>query len=229
VRIEAMTTMFKSFAALLSYPTEPLRAALPEIGAIIAQSGLPSVHKDALGALIDVLAGDDLIDAQERYVAVFDSGRQTSLNLFEHVHGESRDRGQAMVDLARVYEEAGFRLCANELPDYLPALLEFASLQPPDVGREMLRDAAHILQRIGDALRRRQSPYAAVLDAVLVSIGSPALARDAEAAPPEKTLDEEWVEEPVIFGAAGRCAVQAPPRPAVVQFVPTRGNLEPSR
>ncbi len=98
---------------------------------------------------------------------LFDRGRRTALHLFEHVHGDSRDRGPAMVDLAQTYDRAGLQLVPGELPDYLPVVLEFASTQPPAQAREFLRETAHIVQAIFSALLERGSPYASVLAAVL--------------------------------------------------------------
>jgi nitrate reductase molybdenum cofactor assembly chaperone NarJ/NarW len=228
-----MTITFKALSALLTYPGDELLAALPEIRALLdGERRLPRAVRRALAGLADELAAMDALDAQERYVALFDRGRTTSLHLFEHVHGESRDRGQAMVDLKALYAQAGLALAGNELPDYLPALLEFLSLQPPAVAEEMLGDSAHILRKLGDALAARGSRYAAVLAAVLALAGERGLSAHPEraATEPEKPLDEEWAEEPVVFGPAARpdygCAATpggcgtATPRPAVVQFMP---------
>ena len=220
-----MNPTYKALGALLGYPTAELIAALPEIDSVIdGERSLGRRERTALRALIDELAASDLIDAQQRYVALFDRGRATSLHLFEHVHGESRERGQAMVDLNAMYARAGLVLAANELPDYLPVLLEFASLQPAAVARDVFDDCAHILRSVGAALVRRDSRYAAVFAAVLALAGAPVLdLTPPPEAGPERSLDEEWAEEPVIFGpAAGSgCAAKAPAA-AVVKFIPRR-------
>jgi nitrate reductase delta subunit len=231
-----MTITFKALSALLTYPGDELVAALPEIGALLeAERHLPRAVRRSLTELVGELAATDVLDAQERYVALFDRGRATSLHLFEHVHGESRDRGQAMVDLKALYARAGLALAGNELPDYFPALLEFLSLQPPAVAKEMLGDSAHILRKIGDALAARDSRYAAVFAAALALAGEKGLSAHPERvkAQPEKSLDEEWAEAPVVFGPAaspdygcatptgGGCGSPSP-RPAVVQFIPRR-------
>jgi nitrate reductase delta subunit len=211
-----MTIAFKALAALLTYPEPELIEALPEIRAVLEdERRLPREARRALSELVTALARTDLMDSQERYVALFDRGRATSLHLFEHVHGDSRDRGQAMVDLNEVYARAGLALCARELPDYLPALLEFLSLQPMEVAREMLSDCAHIVRKLGDALAARHSPYAAVPAAVLALVGQPGLADNPPLIEDEKSLDQEWAEEPVIFGPAAApqgCAAAADPR-----------------
>jgi nitrate reductase delta subunit len=216
-----MTITYKALAALLAYPTAELLAALSEIGSVVeSEAKLGRRERRALRALLAELAASDLLDAQERYVGLFDRGRTTSLHLFEHVHGESRDRGQAMVDLAATYAQAGLTLAANELPDYLPVLLEFLSLQPQPVARDMLEDCAHIVRAIGDALAKRDSAYAAVFAAVLSLAGQ----RGRGAGPPsaderDRPLDDEWLEAPVVFGPGAACG----PKDAatsVVQFMP---------
>ncbi len=221
--------IFKALGALLTYPTAELLAALPEIGAVIdAESRLSRKDKAALRELLAQLAAADALDAQERYVVLFDRGRATSLNLFEHVHGESRERGPAMVDLMQVYARAGYALAASELPDYLPVLLEFLSQRPWAEGKDMLTDCAHIVRRLGEALRDRDSRYDAVPAALLAMIGEPGLAAKApekktgaEQAGPEKALDEEWLDAPVIFGSEGApgCATKQP-AVSVIKFVP---------
>jgi nitrate reductase molybdenum cofactor assembly chaperone NarJ/NarW len=215
-------TIYKALAALLAYPTADLVAALPEIRAIVAgERALPRGVRGDLGLLVDELAWRDLIDLQEHYVALFDRGRATSLHLFEHVHGESRDRGQAMVDLKAEYARAGLALVGGELPDYLPALLEFVSLQPQAVAEAMLGESAPLLRRIGTALALRDSRYAHVLAAALSLVGEPGLDAEVAIVEPDKPLDDEWAEAPVIFGpaAAPSCGAH-PPASAVVTFMP---------
>ncbi len=224
-----MTITFKALAALLTYPTAELLAALPEIRAAIdAEPRLKRRERAELDALIDELAASDPIDAQERYVGLFDRGRTTSLHLFEHVHGESRDRGQAMVDLMSVYARAGLALAGNELPDYLPAMLEFLSLQPFEVALDMLGDSAHLVRKVGDALSAQGSRYAAAFAALLALCGEKGLSAAPPVRVPEKSLDEEWIEEPVLFGPAGApggCGGAAPAT-SVVHFMsrPAHGD-----
>jgi nitrate reductase delta subunit len=120
--------VFRALSALLSYPSEEMRQALPEIAEVIrAASIVAPAERRGLLDLIDELARGDLLTAEERYVDLFDRGRALSLHLFEHLHGESRDRGEAMVELKQLYEKAGFELSARELPDYLPVVLEYLS------------------------------------------------------------------------------------------------------
>jgi nitrate reductase delta subunit len=201
----------KVLSALLSYPTEELIAASPELKAVLGRENvLPPAHLAALERLIDDLAAHDLLDAQARYVLLFDRTRSLSLHLFEHVHGESRDRGQAMVDLLAVYESAGFVASARELPDFLPMFLEFASTRPAQEALDLIGQPAHVLAALRERLARRGSPYEAVLGA-LVALAKARLDEAALAAlrsepDPEPddlpALDAAWEEEEVRFGPA---------------------------
>jgi len=146
--------------------------------------------------------------SEAEYVELFDRGRRTALHLFEHVHGDSRDRGQAMVDLTQTYERAGLMLAPGELPDYLPVVLEFASTQPPAEARAFLRETAHIARSIFSALLERQSPYASVLAAVLDLAGERV---DPVPLADEPSLDEAW----------------ANPKPSALQFARQSRPNEP--
>jgi nitrate reductase delta subunit len=195
--------LFRIFSALLSYPTRELREALPEIAQGIRESSLvASRDREALLRLIDELAAGDLLDAEARYVETFDRGRATSLNLFEHLHGESRDRGQAMVELKRHYAMAGFDLASRELPDFLPVVLEYLSCRDLAEARDMLGDCGHILKRIGEALIARGSSYAAVIQALLPLAGeAPIDAASVRRVPePPDSLDRDWAEPPAFDG-----------------------------
>ena len=206
----------KVLSALLSYPTPELVAAAAELKSVLAaEAMLPRGEITALGALIDDIAGRDLFDAQERYILLFDRTRSLSLHLFEHVHGESRDRGQAMVDLIRLYEDGGFAPTAGELPDFLPMFLEFAATRTPAEAIELIGQPAHVLAALKERLQKRGSPYEAVLRALLAlsraRLDEAALARLRAEPDPEpddlEALDAAWEEEAVTFGpgAADAC------------------------
>ena len=194
--------VLKAFAALLSYPRGEVLDALDGVSAVIGtERKLRKSDRAALRAFVDDLLSKDLLDLQEHYVALFDRGRATSLNLYEHVHGDSRDRGQAMVDLVNIYRSGGLELATSELPDHLPVLLEYLATRPQSEVREMLADCAHLLRAIGDALVQRHSHYAAVLGALLTLAGERGLETSRkQAGGDEPTLDEEWIEQPVLFG-----------------------------
>ena len=191
----------RALAALLTYPRPELVAALPEIAEAFACSTLLAVadHERLAGLIADLQRTDRLL-LEERYVNLFDRGRTTSLHLFEHVHGESRDRGPAMVDLLQIYEKSGLVLTPNELPDYLPAVLEYLSCRPLAEARAMLGDCAHIVRKVGETLAQRGSPYAAVLAAVLAVAAEPGLdwSKAVEPPPPEPPIDEQWADAPAF-------------------------------
>jgi nitrate reductase molybdenum cofactor assembly chaperone NarJ/NarW len=200
---------FKALSALLCYPSQDLKDAAGDIGDVLkAEAILSPEAVIALQPLLDDLASLDLYDLQERYVLLFDRSRTLSLNLFEHVHGESRDRGPAMVDLLETYRAGGFDLVSSELPDHLPILLEYISTRDLADAREMLTDAGHILAALAERLGRRDSCYAAVLSA-LTGFASIESADDlvvellaVKDDDPEDlaALDEVWEEAEVTFG-----------------------------
>jgi len=188
---------FRALAALLAYPEAELLQALPEV-----RTAAPGL----LRPLLDELERGPLMSLQERYVELFDRSRALSLHLFEHVHGESRDRGQAMVDLARTYAARGFAVAGNELPDYLPAFLEFLSVLQPDEAKGMIGETAEVVRALGDRLAERGSRYALVFAALLAAGGEAGLSKKiaARPAPGEENspaaIDKAWMDEPVTFG-----------------------------
>jgi nitrate reductase delta subunit len=199
----------KVLSALLSYPTAELVAAGPELAEVIEREAvLPKAERAALLRLIDYLAAGDLMDCQERYILLFDRTRALSLHLFEHVHGESRDRGQAMVDLIKVYEDGGYTPTTKELPDFLPLFLEYAGTLSPAEAVELVGQPAHVFAALKERLRKRSSPYEAVF-AALAQIGqakpdAAMIARLLAEPDPEpddlEALDAAWAEEEVLFG-----------------------------
>jgi nitrate reductase delta subunit len=205
-------------AALLSYPGADMRVHLPEMGEILRrEQALPSRRLAEVETLIGKLQRVDPLDSEAEYVQLFDRGRGTSLHLFEHVHGDSRDRGPAMIDLAQTYEKAGLLLAPGELPDYLPAVLEFASTQPPREATAFLGEMAHILNAIFGALQKRDSVYASVLGALLELAGEKAHPVAPEA---EEPLDETWAEPPVFDG----CSTKGQARPGDPQPIQLMRN-----
>lgn len=210
-----MAMTFKALSVLLCYPDENLQAATGEIAALIRSEDLvgPDVRRE-LDRLVDELAHLDLFELQERYVDLFDKTRWLSLHLFEHVHGESRDRGQAMVDLAALYEQSGLTLSVNELPDYLPLFLEYLSTRQLAEARALLADAIHIVAAIGERLAQRKSPYAAVFSAIQSVAGVRVSTAAAASREPDHddlaALDAAWEETAVTFGpgeAGSGCSV----------------------
>jgi len=193
--------IFKVFSALLSYPSADMRLALPEIAEVVMASPLIGAdERSALLALIGEIGEGDLLAAEERYVDLFDRGRALSLHLFEHLHGDGRDRGAAMVELKALYAAAGFELTTSELPDYLPVVLEYLSQRDMAQARDLLADCAHILRSIARSLIARQSRYAAVPQALLVIAGEKPIdaARIKPVAEQPEALDRDWAEQPAF-------------------------------
>ena len=195
-----MTLTLRVLARLLSYPDAELRAHLGELrDALHGEAALQPARLDELDALIASIDARGELDAEAEYVQLFDSGRRTSLLLFEHVHGDSRDRGPAMIDLAQTFEKAGLFLAEGEMPDHLPVVLEFASTQPPRQAREFLAEIVHILNVIFSALQHRGSRYASALGALIELAGEKA---SAVALPDELPLDDAWAEPPAFDGCS---------------------------
>jgi nitrate reductase delta subunit len=204
-----MANIFKAISVLLTYPTADTQAAAGAISETLDNDpAIPTHVRGQLHDLIEEIATRDLYDLQERYVLLFDRTRSLSLHLFEHVHGESRDRGQAMVDLQNLYGESGLEISAAELPDFLPLFLEFLATQPQTRAYELLSQPVHILSALAERLRKRGSNYDAVFralvalaaakpqdDEVANLLGEPDPDADDLAA-----LDATWEDAPVKFG-----------------------------
>jgi nitrate reductase delta subunit len=203
-------------ARLLGYPDAELRGKLAELReALHDERALPPQRLVELDALIDSLALAAPLDAEAAYVELFDRGRATSLHLFEHVHGDSRDRGPAMIDLAQTYEKAGLFLAEGEMPDFLPVVLEFTSTQPPREAREFLAEMAHIFNAIFSALQQRGSAYACVLGALLELAGEKAQPVQVAA---EEPIDAVW-KEPVVFDGCSSKGQARPDQPQPIHIV----------
>ncbi len=211
-----MAHSLRVLAALLGYPDARLRGHLAEMRDLLRNEQAVSAQRQAeLGALMDALRRKEPMQAEADYVELFDRGRSTSLHLFEHVHGDSRDRGPAMIDLGQTYEAAGLVLAEGELPDYLPAVLEFVSTQPLREARAFLAEMAHIFNALFGALQQRESPYASVLGALLELAGETARPIAPAAEPP---LDESWAE-PVVFDGCSTQGQAKPGQPQPIQVI----------
>jgi len=203
---------FKVLGLLMSYPKPEWVAHLDECEVLLMQEKfLPKKQLQALLAFTMELKTADLYAVQEEYVATFDRGRSHSLHLFEHIHGESRDRGQAMVNLSDAYEEKGFFIDQAELPDYIPLFLEFLSLCPVDEAVNLLGEPIDIMATIAARLQKRNSSYAVLFDAlVALSKVKPSREKIEEvlAQAPEDTsldaLDKEWEEAAAFAGQPGQ-------------------------
>lgn len=220
-------TALRALARLLAYPDATLRAHLPDLaGALSAHAGLTPTRQSGLHRLIGQLGATDPYEVESDYVELFDRGRATSLHLFEHVHGDSRDRGQAMVDLVRTYEQAGLHLrpdTGGELPDYLPLVLEFVSTLDSEAAHGFTAEFAHILNALYAALLKRRSLYAHIPAAVLELMGQDIAPTEV---PENEALDEAWAEPAAFDGCASR-GQQSPGQPQPIHIVRTQPAQAP--
>jgi nitrate reductase delta subunit len=210
-----MNLTLRVLARLLSYPDAELRAHLGELRqALQREAALTPARRAEVEALIDSLAAQIALDVEADYVQLFDSGRRTSLHLFEHVHGDSRDRGPAMIDLAQTFEKAGLYLAEGEMPDHLPVVLEYASTQPPREAQAFLAEMTHIFNVVFSALDKRCSRYASVLGALIELAGEKCAPVNV---PDEEPVDETWAE-PAAFGGCSSAGQARPGQPQPIQI-----------
>ena len=182
-----MNREYQWFSALLCYPEAELLEALPEFQTALGQWPLPAAQKATLQNFLDYLGSRSLIELQQTYVNTFDRNRSHAMYIFEHVYGEDRGRGMAMVDLLEEYKSEGFSLNSNELPDYLPVLLEFFAQIDAEKARRLLGDAVHVIAHIGNKLEASGSPYAALMKGITAM--SP-VAPQPLIEPPVRDMDE---------------------------------------
>lgn len=210
-----MTHTFKVLGLLLDYPNEDLIREMPELKQAIKREALLSPRVTAtLFNFMDWMAAGDLFELQEQYVLLFDRTRVLSLHLFEHVHGESRDRGQAMVDLSTLYSHHGFEISARELPDYLPMFLEFLSVLPVELARLVLAEPAAVLSALLARHQERDTAYTPIftaLDELKHAAADPAEVAAILSTPQDdpadlQELDRIWEEEAVQFGPGAAMA-----------------------
>ncbi len=222
----------KVISRLLDYPSEALFTHANDLVNAIYESTLLSVEsKDQLVEFTRQLTGSELYDAQERYDLLFDRGRSLSLLLFEHVHGESRDRGQAMVDLMKEYTDHGFEINSEQLPDYIPLYLEFLSEQDQPYAQEWLADVSHILTILSERLRGRDCNYCVLFDAMIELSGATVerekFAKIVQKEQPDDTfeeIDKAWEDKEVRFddplesGVEQSCGYSSAPQEAPVTW-----------
>jgi nitrate reductase delta subunit len=150
---------YRLLSLLLDYPRPELDAAIAgEAGA------------DALQPLLRWSAETSLVERQRRYVETFDLDRRTSLHLTYYLYGDTRKRGLALLRLKRMYAAAGLPLAADELPDFLPALLEFAALAPAGYGETLLGEHRLGLELLRLRLSALESPWAGTLELLCGSL-----------------------------------------------------------
>ena len=202
--------ILKVISRLLDYPTAEMFAAKDELKAIVEKTEeLTTQNRAQLLDFIEQLTTRDIFDAQESYDLLFDRGRALSLLLFEHVHGESRDRGQAMVDLMNVYKTSGFEVNSSQLPDYIPLYLEFLSEQTPEYIEEWLGDICHLMTMLSERLIDRECYYSVLFDSLIDISGQEVdleeRAEIGEAVKAEErddtveAIDKEWEDKEIRF------------------------------
>lgn len=204
-----MNSDLKIISLLLSYPSEELQQSGNLLRATLDQlSDLNEAQIVGLKSLISSISDRDIYDVQEDYVLLFDRTRSLSLHLFEHVYGENRDRGQAMVDLKTMYDDAGFEIDTHEMPDYLPMFLEFLSTRSDEEARHLLGETLHIIAAIRQRLQKRGSLYATAFVALeslacvkADEVLTAEIANRQEDDPNDlDALDRIWEEEAITFG-----------------------------
>jgi len=211
--------ILKVISRLLDYPTEELFTARDELVTVVENANeLTSQNRSQLVSFIHQLTERDLYDAQESYDLLFDRGRALSLLMFEHVHGESRDRGQAMVNLMNVYKTNGFEVYSSQLPDYIPLYLEFLSEQTTEFVEEWLGDIVHLLTMLSERLIDRECVYSVLFDALIEVSGqqvdAQARAEVIETVKKEQrddtveVIDQEWEDKEIRFDdpMVGNCS-----------------------
>jgi nitrate reductase delta subunit len=205
-----MRTSLRALAALLAYPTRALLDALPDVRSALAADPDLRPAMPALDVLVRHLGHGDLLDLQEEYVGLFDRTRSLCLNLFEHVHGDSRERGPAMVELLGIYGAAGLEPATGELPDHLPLLLEHAAATGDT---HVLAGAAPVVDLLHGRLMARGSAWAGALEGALHAAGATpgAVPAQPEAEQTAEALDREWAEAPVVFGPGADPAAECGP------------------
>lgn len=198
----------RAIVALLAYPEEDVQRNIDEAGALLAiRPELAVGERGMLEDFLEWFGGQPLLDLQAQYVETFDRSKKVSLYLFEHVYGESRDRGPAMVELREAYREQGLEIDSRELPDFLPMFLEYCSELPEEQARSWLEEIGEIVQQVHVRLDNRGSRYAVPIRVLLRIIGFDPMPEAAvETAAGEErddtpaAIDRVWMEAPVIFG-----------------------------
>lgn len=218
---QELTVTLRILAHLLDYPNEAFRAELPALQqALHAHAELSEERLAEIDVLVQGLVECEGLESESAYVELFDRGRGTALHLFEHVHGDSRERGPAMIDLLKTYEQAGLYLSSNELPDHLTVFVEYTSTQPSHAAKNLLAEIAHLLRKLYSALERRQSAYAAVLASLLEIAGESV--HPTEVAD-EPSLDDTWAEPAAFEG----CSSSGQKRPVESQPITVFRNARP--
>jgi nitrate reductase delta subunit len=199
---------FQLASLLLQYPDEPRREAAAAVAGYEIGPG-PATAERRLRELCGWYAVRPLGELERTYVDAFDFTKQCSLHLTYHVHGDRRQRGLAMLELKAAYRAAGFEPPAEELPDYLPLMLEFAAIAPDGAGDGLLEDNRVSIELVRAGLKREDSPFATALDAIVACLGRlngrklARIRRLAEEGPPAESVGLEPFAPPEVMPADG--------------------------
>ena len=208
-----MLKTYKILSILLSYPNEEVHDFLQEVvGTLEEENLLSNEYIAVLKNFTDTFIQTDLMSWQEQYVQLFDYNHAVSLHLFEHVHGDSKDRGPAMVDLMSFYGESGYDVTKGTLPDFIPAFLEYLSMQTPERASELLCEPLDIFGLILHKLKKRESNYQSIFEAIISLSGqdpNDVMIRKLLEKEPNLSMDEAYEEVPVSFGtsACDQCKI----------------------
>jgi nitrate reductase molybdenum cofactor assembly chaperone NarJ/NarW len=201
--------LYQIASLLLRYPTATLLAADPEIAVAVAE--LPNQDTRAqINRFLTHRRALSLIDLERQYVETFDTRRRCTLNISYYLYGDTRRRGVALLRLKRLYKAAGLVLDIDELPDHLPAMLEFAAFAPTGYGERVLHEHRIGLELLRLGLRADQRPHQDVLDAVcstLPRLGvreSDAIRRLLAEGPPDEQVGLEPFAPPEVMPAEVR-------------------------
>jgi len=227
--------ILKVISRLLDYPSAELFSAADELIHVVRdEKNMSEQNKTVLIEFIIKLTARDLYDAQESYDLLFDRGRALSLLLFEHVHGESRDRGQAMVNLMNIYKSKGFEVDSSQLPDYIPLYLEFLSEQDDNFAEEWLGDICHLMTMLSERLIDRECYYSILFDS-LIELSNVEVNRQEVAAAVKKeerddtieAIDKEWEDKEIKFDEPIQTSDQCPSASSGIHK--TSNSLDPNK
>lgn len=152
---------YKALSLLLEYPSQELYDNLAAFGqSVAADTSMDAAERSTIAELLAHLRATDLIELQAEYVKTFDLVAEHSLHLTHHLFGDDKNRGPALIDLTEIYKEYGLDPSTNELPDYLPLVLEFAAQLDDSEARVFLSDTSKVVRVLADNLDKVQSPYA---------------------------------------------------------------------
>ena len=187
---------FKLLGLLLTYPEGTVYSESNELlQTLRSEALLPEKIIKKVETFLTAQKVQDLMAVQEDYVETFDRGRAHCLHLFEHIHGESRDRGQAMVDLSETYAAKGLHIDSSELPDYLPLFMEYLSRCELQDATELLGEAINVIAVIGSKLKKCKSPYADIFASIEALSAVKADTEKLKTALREAHKDPETLEE----------------------------------